>query len=70
MRDPKSAKASWMPEHFDKAYGKGKFEMVQVKDLAEKGCLDEAVKGLSRTTILWREIGTILRYMYQGTSDH
>ena len=45
MRDPANEKASWMRDHFDNAYGKGKFEMVQVRDMAEKGCLDEAVKG-------------------------
>lgn len=34
-----------MPEHFEKTYGPGKFELVGVKDLAVEGCLDEAVKG-------------------------
>ena len=35
-----------MPDHFDKHYGSGKFEMIQVGDMAKDGCLDGAVKGV------------------------
>ncbi|KAF2724201.1 NAD(P)-binding protein [Polychaeton citri CBS 116435] len=45
VRDPKNAKASWMPEHFDKRYRSGKFEMVQVEDMEKEGCFDDAAKG-------------------------
>lgn len=45
VRNP--AKASWMQEKFDKLYGKGKFELVAVEDLAHEGAFDEAVKGIS-----------------------
>lgn len=38
-------KAAWMTEYFDKKYGKGKFELVEVKELDKKGALDDAVKG-------------------------
>jgi len=48
VRDVKSDKASWMPGHFEKRYGPGKFEMVEVPDLAVKGSLDDAVKGTQR----------------------
>ncbi|RYP13149.1 hypothetical protein DL765_007024 [Monosporascus sp. GIB2] len=43
----KNGKASWMPDHFEKQYGGGKFEMVQVEDMREDGCFDVAVKGCS-----------------------
>ncbi|RYP78483.1 hypothetical protein DL771_000436 [Monosporascus sp. 5C6A] len=47
VRDPKNDKASWMPDHFEKHYGGGKFEMVQVEDMGKDGCFDVAVKGCS-----------------------
>lgn len=34
-----------MLEYFDKTYGSGKFELVEVPDLAVKGSLNAAVKG-------------------------
>ncbi|KAH9878176.1 hypothetical protein J1614_003393 [Plenodomus biglobosus] len=47
VRDPENNKASWMPTHFEKRYGKGTFEMVQVRDMEREGCFDAAVKGCS-----------------------
>ena len=41
-----AAKTAWMSEMFDKKYGKGKFEPVVVKDMAEGGAFDEACKGM------------------------
>ena len=41
-----TTKTAWMTELFDKRYGKGKFEAVVVKDMAEKGAFDEACKGM------------------------
>ncbi|KAK5128979.1 hypothetical protein LTR85_000312 [Meristemomyces frigidus] len=38
-------KCAWMQEHFDNAYGPGKFELVKVDKMAEEGSLDAAVKG-------------------------
>jgi hypothetical protein len=35
-----------MPTHFEKRYGKGTFEMVQVKDMEREGCFEAAVKGV------------------------
>lgn len=40
-----TTKTAWMTEMFDKKYGKGKFEAVVVKDMAENGAFDEACKG-------------------------
>ena len=39
-----------MLEYFDKKYAQGKFELVSVKDLSEKGSLDQAVKGRDTTS--------------------
>ena len=36
-----------MPSHFEKRYGQGKFEMVQVEDMGKEGCFDAAIKGMS-----------------------
>ncbi|KAE8822905.1 hypothetical protein PTNB85_08911 [Pyrenophora teres f. teres] len=36
-----------MPTHFEKRYGKGTLEMVQVKDMEREGCFDAAVRGCS-----------------------
>ncbi|KAK4543890.1 hypothetical protein LTR36_004664 [Oleoguttula mirabilis] len=41
------AKADWLYERFDKTYGKGKFECVEVADMVHEGAFDEAVKGVS-----------------------
>lgn len=39
-----------MPGYFEKKYGIGKFEVVEIPDLAVEGSLDEAVKGTSQNT--------------------
>ncbi|KAK5121073.1 hypothetical protein LTR85_005557 [Meristemomyces frigidus] len=41
------SKADWLYERFDKLYGKGKFECVEVPDMVQEGAFDEAVKGVS-----------------------
>ncbi|KAK5129956.1 hypothetical protein LTR08_002673 [Meristemomyces frigidus] len=38
-------KSAWVQETFKKTYGAGRFELVKVDNMAEKGSLDEAVKG-------------------------
>lgn len=38
-------KSAWMIDYFDKKYGKGKFELVEVKEMDKIGALDEAMKG-------------------------
>ncbi|CAJ2513042.1 Uu.00g011610.m01.CDS01 [Anthostomella pinea] len=43
VRDPH--KCAWLQEFYDKKYGPGKFELIQVKRLDEEGSLGEAVKG-------------------------
>jgi nucleoside-diphosphate-sugar epimerase len=40
-------KVRWMQEHFDKHYGRGRFEAVEVRDMTADGAFDEAVKGAS-----------------------
>ena len=40
------AKTVWMTDLFDNKYGKGKFEAVEVKDMAESGAFDDACKGM------------------------
>jgi nucleoside-diphosphate-sugar epimerase len=44
VRDAK--KSSWLAEYFDKSYGKGNFDLVEVPDMAAEGAYDEAVKGV------------------------
>lgn len=39
-------KAKALEELFEKRYGKGKFEVVAVKDLGQEGAFDDAVKGI------------------------
>lgn len=39
-------KAAWMQELFNKKYGAGNFELVEVRELDKKGSLDDAIKGL------------------------
>ena len=41
-----TAKTVWITELFDKKYGKGKFEVFIVEDMAESGAFDEACKGM------------------------
>lgn len=41
-----TSKADWLYELFDKKYGKGKFEAVEVPDMVADGAYDEAVKGV------------------------
>lgn len=49
-----TTKTAWMSELFDKKYGKGKFEAVVVKDMAESGAFDEACEGTSlRLPLQW-----------------
>ncbi|OJD36593.1 aldehyde reductase [Diplodia corticola] len=45
VRDTK--KNAWMSELFDERYGKGKFELVSVPDMAAEGAFDEAKKGVT-----------------------
>lgn len=40
-------KTTWLYELFDKKYGAGKFEAVEVADMIHDGAFDEAVKGVS-----------------------
>lgn len=40
-------KNAWMTAFFDGKYGKGKFELVEVKDLAEKSALEAVLQGQS-----------------------
>ena len=44
-----TTKTAWMTDMFDKKYGKGRFEAVVVKDMAESGAFDEACQGTLRT---------------------
>ncbi|KAF2096617.1 aldehyde reductase [Rhizodiscina lignyota] len=39
--------AEWMQPLLDEKYGKGKFELAEVKDMAAKGAFNEVVKGAS-----------------------
>ena len=41
-----TTKIDWLIDMLDKKYGKGKFEAVQVKDMAKEGAFDEACKGI------------------------
>jgi nucleoside-diphosphate-sugar epimerase len=50
-------KAAWMTEYFDKKYGKGKFELVEVKELDKKGALDEVMKGTEILTASREMVG-------------
>lgn len=42
-RDAK--KSEWITTFFDGRYGKGKFELVEVKDLAETKALEKVLQG-------------------------
>ncbi|KAI0837182.1 NAD(P)-binding protein [Hypoxylon sp. FL0890] len=42
-----ASRDQWVKEHFDKKYGPGKFELVEVSDMVGSGAFDEAVKGAS-----------------------
>ncbi|KAH0423425.1 hypothetical protein CcaCcLH18_12207 [Colletotrichum camelliae] len=50
VRSPE--KVAWLPAAFDKQYGQGNFELVQVSDMAAEGAFDEATKGTMRDTPL------------------
>ncbi|KEF54733.1 uncharacterized protein A1O9_09175 [Exophiala aquamarina CBS 119918] len=39
-------KDSWMSDHFDNLYGKGKFKLVAVPQMEVDGAFDEAIKGV------------------------
>ncbi|KAF6816903.1 NAD dependent epimerase/dehydratase [Colletotrichum plurivorum] len=43
VRNPK--KSAWLVPHFEKVYGKGKFELHVVPDMQADGAYDEAIKG-------------------------
>lgn len=43
VRNPE--KSAWLVPHFEKAYGKGKFELHFVPDMHADGAYDEAIKG-------------------------
>lgn len=38
-------KYAWLVELFEEKYGKGKFELVAVKDITTEGAYDEVTKG-------------------------
>ncbi|OAP63208.1 hypothetical protein AYL99_02435 [Fonsecaea erecta] len=40
-------KSAWLNDYFGDKYGSGKFELIEVPEMAEKGAFDEAVKGAS-----------------------
>jgi uncharacterized protein YbjT (DUF2867 family) len=40
-------KIQWFQDFCDANYGKGRFEAVEVKDMAVEGAFDEAIKGVS-----------------------
>ncbi|EIM83869.1 NAD-P-binding protein, partial [Stereum hirsutum FP-91666 SS1] len=42
-----ATKSQWAQQLFDKKYGKGKFELFVVSDIAVDGAFDEAVKGVA-----------------------
>jgi nucleoside-diphosphate-sugar epimerase len=48
VRDAK--KSAWLQEHFDKEYGTGKFELLEVGDITKKENLLGPLKGSSITT--------------------
>jgi nucleoside-diphosphate-sugar epimerase len=45
VRDVK--KNAWLQDLFDKTYGKGKFELVEIKDFTAEGIFDKVLKGKS-----------------------
>lgn len=47
VRDTK--KSAWISELFEGRYGKGKFELVCVPDMAADGAFDEVKKGANRS---------------------
>ncbi|KAI0149963.1 NAD(P)-binding protein [Hypoxylon sp. NC0597] len=42
-----ASRDKWVKEHFEKKYGPGKFELVEVPDMVVSGAFDEVVKGAS-----------------------
>ena len=47
----------WLSEHFEAVYGKGRFELVEVPDLAVEGCFDEAIRSMSPSpTVTFEQI--------------
>lgn len=40
-------KSGWVKDLFDKKYGPGKFELIEVPEMSTKGAFDDAVKGAS-----------------------
>lgn len=49
-----ATKSQWAQQLFDEKYGKGKFELFVVSDIAVDGAFDEAVKGITLRTIFPR----------------
>ncbi|KAF4844223.1 Aldehyde reductase 2 [Colletotrichum siamense] len=45
VRNPE--KVAWLPAAFEKQFGEGSFELVQVSDMAAEGAFDEATKGVA-----------------------
>ncbi|KAI8158663.1 hypothetical protein K4K49_004780 [Colletotrichum sp. SAR 10_70] len=45
VRNPE--KVAWLPAAFEKQFGQGHFELVQVSDMAAEGAFDEATKGVA-----------------------
>lgn len=41
-----AGKVEWLKEYFDEKYGKGKFGVSVVQDLAVEGAFDELIKGV------------------------
>lgn len=50
VRDP--VKSAWLTALFDKKYGNGAFELVQVADMAVENAYDEVVKGAHRNAAI------------------
>lgn len=49
-----------MPSHFEKRYGTGKFEMVEVRNMESEGCFETAIKGVFQAAVRSRAaVGTI-----------
>ncbi|KAI2472615.1 NAD(P)-binding protein [Annulohypoxylon bovei var. microspora] len=42
-----ASRDQWVKEHFEKKYGPGNFELVEVPDMVASGAFDDAVKGVS-----------------------
>lgn len=52
------ARCAWMIDHFDSKYGPGKFELVEVPEMAVDDAFDEAVKGATGFIHMATPVGT------------